>query len=342
MAIDKLVTADFTDKGVTGLPDTPNLSAGEMQAKFDELAKDVLTPKINEVIDALSEEADARSAHETAQDNPHAVTKAQVGLGSADNTADADKPVSTAQEARILEKFSEAAAQLQQHEEDHENPHQVTAEQLGAATVEYVKDLVATAGGNSGGLPSHSMLIDRDLEDQHPILAVTGLSAQLQQAQEHQQNVQNPHGVTAEQAGAVPKERTVNGHALTADLALQPEDLGEADYVVQFGSEDEWSYRKWSSGAAECWGNLSVTADTTLLRTSGCYTTEDMYAVWPSGLFVEAPGVYGAHLMLASGWTFRWVYPEGVNTDQLVYRIVSNNSDSTAGTVFFYFKGKWK
>lgn len=33
--------------------------------------------------------------------NPHGVTKAQVGLGAADNTADADKPVSTAQQAAL-------------------------------------------------------------------------------------------------------------------------------------------------------------------------------------------------------------------------------------------------
>ena len=34
-------------------------------------------------------------------DNPHKVTKAQVGLGSVDNTSDVDKPVSTAQAAAI-------------------------------------------------------------------------------------------------------------------------------------------------------------------------------------------------------------------------------------------------
>lgn len=34
-------------------------------------------------------------------DNPHSVTKAQVGLGNADNTSDMNKPVSTAQQAAI-------------------------------------------------------------------------------------------------------------------------------------------------------------------------------------------------------------------------------------------------
>ena len=40
-------------------------------------------------------------AHEADHSNPHQVTKAQVGLGNADNTSDADKPVSTAQQTAL-------------------------------------------------------------------------------------------------------------------------------------------------------------------------------------------------------------------------------------------------
>lgn len=41
--------------------------------------------------------ASALSTHTSNVSNPHSVTKSQVGLGSVDNTADTDKPVSTAQ-----------------------------------------------------------------------------------------------------------------------------------------------------------------------------------------------------------------------------------------------------
>jgi predicted nucleic acid-binding Zn-ribbon protein len=41
------------------------------------------------------------SSHVAATNNPHSVTKAQVGLGNADNTSDADKPVSTAQQTAL-------------------------------------------------------------------------------------------------------------------------------------------------------------------------------------------------------------------------------------------------
>ena len=38
---------EIKGKGVQGLPDTPGLSTAEMQAKFDELSRDVIIPKIN-------------------------------------------------------------------------------------------------------------------------------------------------------------------------------------------------------------------------------------------------------------------------------------------------------
>lgn len=45
-------------------------------------------------------------AHEGDTANPHAVTKSQVGLGNVDNTADADKPISTATQAALDTKVS--------------------------------------------------------------------------------------------------------------------------------------------------------------------------------------------------------------------------------------------
>jgi len=47
--------------------------------------------------------------HELNTSNPHSVTKTQVGLGNVDNTSDADKPVSTAQQTAIDNKVSDSA-----------------------------------------------------------------------------------------------------------------------------------------------------------------------------------------------------------------------------------------
>jgi hypothetical protein len=56
-------------------------------------------------IDTLQSDLDTAEAslsgHIADSNNPHSVTKAQVGLGNVDNTSDANKPVSTAQQAAL-------------------------------------------------------------------------------------------------------------------------------------------------------------------------------------------------------------------------------------------------
>lgn len=51
-----------------------------------------------------SDKVGAYDMHIASENNPHNVTKGQVGLGNVDNTSDADKPVSTAQQAALDEK----------------------------------------------------------------------------------------------------------------------------------------------------------------------------------------------------------------------------------------------
>lgn len=63
------------------------------------------TSEVNGLDAALGAKADssALAAHSSDSSNPHGVTKAQVGLGNVDNTADADKPVSTPQQTALDE-----------------------------------------------------------------------------------------------------------------------------------------------------------------------------------------------------------------------------------------------
>jgi hypothetical protein len=51
--------------------------------------------------DAAAQAQQTADAHIADTQNPHGVTKTQVGLGNVNNTADADKPVSTAQQTAI-------------------------------------------------------------------------------------------------------------------------------------------------------------------------------------------------------------------------------------------------
>lgn len=86
--------------------------------------------------------------HIANKSNPHGVTKAQVGLGNADNTPDANKPVSTAQASAIADaKAAGTAAQtsINSHAGRRDNPHVVTRAQLSLATTDQVVFAKTTA-----------------------------------------------------------------------------------------------------------------------------------------------------------------------------------------------------
>lgn len=61
-----------------------------------------LLKKVNDIEESLN------SHRETTTGNPHNVTKSDVGLSNVDNTSDADKPVSTAQEQALDGKVDKA------------------------------------------------------------------------------------------------------------------------------------------------------------------------------------------------------------------------------------------
>jgi hypothetical protein len=65
-----------------------NIAATDVQAAIEEL-------------DSEKASAASLTTHTSNTSNPHSVTKTQVGLGNVDNTSDADKPVSTAQQTAL-------------------------------------------------------------------------------------------------------------------------------------------------------------------------------------------------------------------------------------------------
>lgn len=75
------------------------------------------------------------NSHISNQQNPHNVTKAQVGLGNADNTSDMDKPISTATQSALDELDNRLSESITTHIADKSNPHQVTKEQVGLGNV---------------------------------------------------------------------------------------------------------------------------------------------------------------------------------------------------------------
>ena len=79
---------DFVNAAVAAEANIRSQADQQLQANIDNVAADL-------------------SAHEQDTNNPHDVTKAQVGLGNVDNTSDTDKPVSNAQATAINNAVSE-------------------------------------------------------------------------------------------------------------------------------------------------------------------------------------------------------------------------------------------
>lgn len=92
---------DYTDTEVSTLDSS--LATVAKTGSYDDLSNKPTIPSIA----GLATEAqvqdvqDNLDAHEADTANPHNVTKAHVGLGNVDNTSDANKPVSTAQQTAL-------------------------------------------------------------------------------------------------------------------------------------------------------------------------------------------------------------------------------------------------
>jgi hypothetical protein len=101
------------------------------------------------------------AAHIADVANPHEVTKAQVGLGNADNTSDVDKPISTATQTALDAKATNTA--LDAHTNNTSNPHSVTKSQVGLGSVDNTSDIdkpVSTAQATAIALKADKTYVD--------------------------------------------------------------------------------------------------------------------------------------------------------------------------------------
>ena len=146
------------------------------------------TADLNKPISTATQKAidDAKAANNTAldnhanrTDNPHKVTKDQVGLGNVDNTADINKPVSVAQQNALDTLSNSLNTAINNHVGNTNNPHQVTKEQVGLGKVDNTSDL------------------------EKPISVATqnAISKVVSNLDKHIADKNNPHEVTKEQVG---------------------------------------------------------------------------------------------------------------------------------------------
>ncbi len=109
---------------------------------------DYTTAEKNKLAEAI-DESTANTLINTAISK---LTKASVGLGDVDNTADASKPVSTAQKKAIDDAKGEVQGNLDTHTSRTDNPHSVTKEQIDLGNVTNDAQVKRSEMGTANGV----------------------------------------------------------------------------------------------------------------------------------------------------------------------------------------------
>ena len=116
-----------------------------------------------------------------------------------------------------------------------------------------------------------------------------------------------------------------------------------ADFVVEQGTSGIWTYRKWNSGIAECWGTAK----------SGTYTNTNTWGggkymnigtmSFPSGLFVAKPNLT-ASIEKPSGSGMPFISILNASASSFDGYIYDDNTTSTgyAYNIYAHAIGRWK
>ena len=110
-----------------------------------------------------------------------------------------------------------------------------------------------------------------------------------------------------------------------------------ADYVVEQGTSGSWTYRKWASGVAECWGQPSQS-----VASSGTFLGANAFAARfpvPAGLFASVTEV-NVNPRIGT----EYAIPAYINVLDTTISIEALSTSSGTQTLSAYIsvKGKWK
>lgn len=117
--------------------------------------------------------------------------------------------------------------------------------------------------------------------------------------------------------------------------------LNGADRVVDCGTSGIWTWRKWESGAAECWG--TYTASIAVATASGSYSSYRSGSIgvpaWPAGLFCATPTVTATSLSSGGVWVN---HAEATPTSLFFYLSCGASLSAASRSIGFHAFGRWK
>ena len=129
----------------------------------------------------------------------------------------------------------------------------------------------------------------------------------------------------------------LTSNTLKATSILQISGSSVMDFVVEQGTSGIWTYRKWSSGVAECWGepSQSVASSGTVL---GAYAFAARFPV-PAGLFASVTEV-NANPRIGT----EYAIPAYINVLDTTISIeaLSDSSGTQTLSAYISVKGTWK
>lgn len=137
--------------------------------------------------------------------------------------------------------------------------------------------------------------------------------------------------------------KTINNETLlgSGDIALP----SPADYIVEQGTSGIWTYRKWNSGIAECWGTTAEAALTYQAWGSVYEAQISRVILFPSGLFVDTPTVVASPIPISGGGIMSIEFTgDGVSASQIprLYAVRPTAITNGVASASIHATGRWK
>ena len=116
------------------------------------------------------------------------------------------------------------------------------------------------------------------------------------------------------------------------------------DYIVEQGTSGIWTYRKWNSGIAECWGRKTWSSSVAITTSwGGIYESVPQAGIeYPSNLFIESPVLTMFGSSVSNGAILSIEAESNFADKTPKYWFTRGGSGNPVPVVSIHAIGKWK
>ncbi|MFG3443925.1 hypothetical protein ACGFZ1_04395 [Bacillus velezensis] len=270
--------------------------------------------RLNDKVDEFMEKQNFElKMHIQNNENPHHVTKEQVGLSNVLNEEQATKVA------------------FDNHLDDKKNPHAVTKSQVGLSKVDNVQQAAKT------DFDVHAADLDRHITKDERIYWNNSDERSKSILAEHAKDQTNPHKVTAEQVGLGSVDNVkqaaksdFDNHLDDANVHVTAEDQGYwNDMTQQFKDHNESQERHVSVAERKTWNGAITYANIMLKNGATVGTRTPIYAKWGALLVLRG------HVRTEPEIVFGSIPSELVPFGGGVYTVPLSGTGGTANLIIY-------